>query len=148
MEKNKIIPSKIHLFKIEVVDSYINDAITKNDADFDFNVAHSVQHNLQDERVKIKLLINLLLKTNTTVGVKFNIDFHYKIDDLNDHYQNDTNNRPIFNGLFIATILGISFSTARGVLYAKLSETKLNNLILPVIDPVKMIPTNTKKPPK
>ncbi|RXP54547.1 hypothetical protein EC396_09195 [Lutibacter sp. HS1-25] len=146
MEKNKIIPAKIHPFKIEIIDSYINDAITDNDADFDFNVAHKVQHNLEDERIKIQLLINLLLKTDATIGVKFNIDFHYKITDLKDHYENDANNRPIFSGLFIATILGISFSTARGILFGKLSETKLNNLILPVIDPVKMLATNNQKP--
>lgn len=139
MEKRKIIPEKIHPFKIEIIDSYINDKLAENDANFEFSVAHTIQHNLKDERIKIKLLINLLLETDKNIGTKFNIDFHYNVSDLKDHYQIDENNKPIFTGIFVATMLGISFSTARGIMFSKLSETKLSNLILPVIDPVKMI---------
>lgn len=144
MEKRKIIPDKIHPFKIEIIDSYINDNLTGNDADFEFSVAHTIQHNLADERIKIKLMINLLLKNDTNIGVKFNIDFHYNVLDLKDHYQLDENNKPIFAGIFVATMLGISFSTARGILFSKLMETKLSNLILPVIDPLKMIAPKNK----
>lgn len=139
MEKNKIIPTKIHPFKIEVIDSYINDNTGDKEPNFDFSVAHTVQHNLKDERIKIALFINLLSKTNNEVGIKFNIDFHYKIDDLEDHYQLNENKSPVFSLLFIATIVGISFSTARGIIFSQLQNTKLNSLILPVIDPVKML---------
>jgi|APDee1175537692_1029409.scaffolds.fasta_scaffold00142_7 hypothetical protein len=139
MEKTKIIPAKIHPLKIEVIDSYINDNIENKNPNFDFSIAHAVQHNLKDERIKITLFINLLSDTNNEIGIKFNIDFHYKIDDLEDHYKLNENNTPIFSMLFIATIVGISFSTARGIIFSQLQNTKLNNLILPVIDPIKMI---------
>jgi len=139
MGKNKIIPDKIHLLKIEVVDSYVNDNITDKNDNFSFSIANNIQHNLKDELLKTTLFINLLQENDNNIGIKFNIAFHYKIDDLKDHYKTDDNNNPVFSGLFIATILGISFSTSRGIIYSKLSETKLNNLILPVIDPVKIL---------
>lgn len=139
MEKNKIIPAKIHPFKIEVIDSYINDNLENKEPNFDFSVAHTVQHNLKDGRIKITMFINLLSDTNNEVGIKFNIDFHYKIDDLEDHYQLNENKSPVFSLIFIATIVGISFSTARGIIFSQLQNTKLNSLILPVIDPIKML---------
>ena len=65
--------------------------------------------------------------------------FHFKIENLNNFYQKDENDMPVFNGNFVATLLGISISTARGILFEKLSGNGINNIIIPVMSPQKLL---------
>ena len=55
MAKNLIIPEKIKLFNIEVVNTYINDDTINDNLNLEFSIAHNTKHNLKDERVKIEL---------------------------------------------------------------------------------------------
>jgi len=142
MTEQIIIPEKIHLNHIDVIQSSIKaSASAVKSLDIQLNVGHTIMHNLKDERIKIGLIIDLQSdsdKLDNEVSIKFNIDFHYKIDDLINHYELDKNKMPVFSGQFIATLLGISFSTARGIIYQKLSDTNLKDIMLPVVSPQKM----------
>lgn len=139
MGENLIIPEKIKLFHIEVVNTYVNDDTIKDNLNLEFSVAHNTKHNLKDERVKIELFINLLSKEE--IGVKFHVDFHFLVKDLKDQYALNENNTPMFSGQFIATLLGISFSTARGIIYERLLNSNLSGLILPIVSPHKILKT-------
>lgn len=142
MAENPIIPDKIKLFHIDVVSTYINDKTIDKNLNLEFTVAHNTKHNLKDERVKIELFINLL--SHQVIGVKFHIDFHYNITDLNLHYELDENKTPLFSGQFIATLIGISFSTARGLIFQQLQETNFKGIILPIVSPLKMLASKKK----
>jgi hypothetical protein len=137
MAENLIIPEKIKLFNIEVVNTYINDDTINDNLNLEFSVAHNTKHNLKDERVKIELFINLLSKEE--IGVKFHIDFHFIIKDLKDQYNLNEDKTPIFSGQFIATLIGISFSTARGLIFQQLQDTNFKGMILPVVSPFRML---------
>lgn len=137
MEENLIVPEKIKLFNIEVVNTYINDDTINENLNLEFSVAHNTKHNLKDERVKIELFINLL--SQEEIGVKFHINFYFIVEDLKDQYKLNEDKIPIFSSQFIATLLGISFSTARGLIFQQLQETKFKGMILPVISPIKML---------
>ncbi|QXP69198.1 hypothetical protein H0I29_11200 [Polaribacter sp. R2A056_3_33] len=137
MSENSIIPEKIKLFQIDVVNTYINDDTINENLNLGFSVAHNTKHNLKDERVKIELFVNLI--SNEDIGVKFHIDFHYAVEDLKEQYNLNENNTPMFSGQFIATLLGISFSTARGLIFQQLQETKFKGMILPIVSPMKML---------
>lgn len=142
MEENKIIPENINLFHLNIVESRITDTIQKKESVYQVNVAHTTMHNLADERLKIGLLIDIKNDSTVNKGVSnahFNIDFHYKISDLKSFYTLDENSAPVFSGLLIATLLGISFSTARGLIYERLSETNLKGIILPIVSPSKIL---------
>ncbi|MDA9056600.1 hypothetical protein N9K49_01975 [Flavobacteriaceae bacterium] len=141
MAENLIIPEKIKLFNIDVVDTYINDDTVNDNLNLEFRVAHNTQHNLKDERVKIELFINLL--SQEKIGVKFHIDFHFSIRDLSDQYKLNESNVPVFSHQFIATLLGISFSTARGLIFQQLQDTNFKGMILPVVSPYKMLVSRT-----
>ncbi|WP_159951376.1 hypothetical protein [Polaribacter septentrionalilitoris] len=142
MADNVIIPDKIKLFHIDVVSTYINDNTIDENLNLEFSVAHNTRHNLNDERVKIELFINLL--SHQEIGVKFHIDFHYNIKDLENHYELNENEIPIFSGQFIATLIGISFSTARGLIFQQLQETNFKGMILPIVSPLKMLESQKK----
>lgn len=142
MAENLIIPEKINLFNIDVVSTYINDNTINDNLNLEFSVAHNTKHNLKDERVKIELFINLL--SQEEIGVKFHIDFHFIVKDLKDQYKLNENKVPIFSSQFIATLIGISFSTARGLIFQQLQDTNFKGMILPIVSPFKML--ESRKP--
>lgn len=136
----KIVPRNIQLFRIEVIESSIRESPIEKTSEFKINVAHTIMHNLKDERLKIGLHIELNGKENPeTVRADFVIDFHFKIKNFTDFYVLKENNRLTFSGLLIATLLGLSFSTARGIIFEKFSNTKFQGVILPVVDPKEML---------
>lgn len=140
----KIIPEEINLFHIDILEHQIGQPKVKLYID----VAHTVMHNLKEEKVKLNLKINL----ETCKGdnkkcpfAHFDIDFHYHIKNLENFYTLNNNQQPTFNALLIVTLLGISFSTARGIIYEKLTANSIKNIILPIVSPQKMlIKTNNK----
>lgn len=141
----KIIPEEITLFHIDILESSIKDISEKKPSEFNINVAHTIMHNLKDQRVKIGLLIDLSTKNNPNGGkANFRIDFHFHVYNLNNFYELKQDNQPVFSWLLIATLLGLSFSTARGIIFERLSNTNLKHIILPVVDPKNMLPLQKK----
>ena len=137
MAENIIIPEKIKLSHIKIVNTYIDDDTINDNLNLEFSVVHNTKHNLKRERIKIELFIRLL--SSEGIVIKFHIDFYFEIKDLKDQYKLNKNNEPIFFGQFIATLLGISFSTARGIVFQQLQDTSIKGLILPVVSPFKML---------
>lgn len=139
-----IIAEEIELFHIDIIKSEIKEAGKITNPDYNLNVAHKTSHNLQDERVRIKLLIHLANK-QTEAGkneASFEIDFHFKIKNLDNFFSfKEESKIPIFAANLIATLLGISFSTVRGLLYERLANTNFQGVILPVVSPGKMLKT-------
>lgn len=136
-----IVPSEIHLIHVDVLESYVKDAAVRGDkSEFGLNIGHTVMHNLKDERVKIGLRVNIKLKnTPEDSEATFIIDFHFQIENLNKFYSTEESGQIVFSGLFIATLLGLSFSTARGIVLERLSNTNFSGIILPVIDPKELL---------
>ena len=147
MKKNiSIIPEEIELFHIEILNSKIREGNKPPKSSYDIEVAHKTGHNLSDERIRIKLLIILSDHPRKEEGNKldFEIDFHYKVQNLHNFYDILEDDTPMFSRNLIATLLGISFSTARGMLYERLANTNFRGVILPVISPIKMLETKSK----
>lgn len=137
MDENKIVPSKIHLTNIkwEKENTILyKDKLEKN-PEYDIIVSHNMMHNLEKEVVKIRLFLDvnaLIDETPIEQGGSYEVDFFYKIDDLKDHYQIN-NDKPLFSGVFVSTLLGISYSTLRGMLFNTWKDSYLSNVIIPVI---------------
>lgn len=142
-----IIPEEIELFHIEILNSKIREGVKPSKPSYNIEVAHKTGHNLKDERIKIKLLINISdhPKQEDCNKVDYEIDFHFKIQNLDNFYEIKEDKTPIISGNLIATLLGICFSTARGMLYERLANTNFQGVILPVVSPIKMLATKTKK---
>lgn len=145
-KETKIVPEEINLFHIDIVESSVKEVSEKRTGEFNINVAHTTMHNLKDQRVKIGLHIDLSTKDNSNGGkANFIIDFHFQVKNLNNFYELKDENHPVFSGLLIATLLGLSFSTARGIIFERLSNTNLQGIILPVVDPKDMLQMRVKQ---
>lgn len=136
-DSNQIIPEKIHLNQIKWIkeDTIISqDKLSKNPV-YNFSIAHNMMHNLEKEIVKIRLFVDMsgdIDGKEINQGGNYEVDFLFQIDDLKNHFQ-ILEDKPVFNGLFVATLLGICYSTIRGMLFSTWKETILNGVILPVI---------------
>jgi len=138
MENAQIVPSKIHLTNIKTVKENTVLYNGKLDAKpiYDIQVSHSMMHNLDKELVKIRLYLDVSAEINGKTinqGGNYEIDFFFKIEDLKDHYQIN-NEKPLFGGVFVCTLLAISYSTLRGMMFNLWKDTYLNSLIVPIIN--------------
>jgi hypothetical protein len=142
MEKTpQIIAEEIHLLKIDVVQNRIDASSFKKVAKPTLGIGHKLMHNLKDERVKFELVFSFKdSKENELLFVQ--IDFHFHIEKMNQFYQLKEENKPIFSALMIATLLGISLSTARGIIFEKLESNGISNVIIPVVSPQKLLGAN------
>jgi hypothetical protein len=138
MENAQIVPSKIHLTNIKTVKE--NTVLYNGNLDakpiYDIQMSHSMMHNLDKELVKIRLYLDVSAEINDRTinqGGNYEIDFFFKIEDLKDHYQIN-NEKPLFGGVFVCTLLAISYSTLRGMMFTLWNDTYLNSLILPIIN--------------
>lgn len=138
MDNTQIIPSKIHLTNIKTIkeDTFLLDEKLNVKPTYDIKVAHSMMHNLDKELVKIRLFLDITAVIDTksiNQGGNYEVDFFFKIEDLNNHYQIN-NEKPLFSGIFVTTLLAISFSTLRGMMFSQWKDTYLQSVILPVIN--------------
>lgn len=134
---NQIFPEKIHLIQIKriVENTYILDKKLNKMPIYAFNMAYHVMHNLESETIKIRLYVDVDgLVDNQIInqGGNYEIDFIYKIDDIQDQYEL-IDGKAIFKGLFVSTLLAISYSTLRGILFQLWTDTIMQNVVLPVI---------------
>ncbi len=140
---NNVIPEKIHLLQIKWVKQHnviLKNKLAKNPS-YNFQMAHNMMHNLQREVVKIRLFLDMsgeIEGKTINQGGNYEIDFLFRIDDLKDHY-NIVDNKPVFSGVFVSTLLAISFSTMRGMLFMLWNDTVLQQVILPVISPPELL---------
>lgn len=138
-----IIPKEIHLLKVEVVQQKLDLAAFKEYKKHKLNVGQKFLHNLKEDRVKFEFVFSFSGDHNQDL-LFFQIDFHFHVENLKNFYEINKKNHPVFKTYFISTLIGISFSTARGIIFEKLNNAGLPNILIPVIAPQDMIITNKK----
>ncbi|NQD70185.1 hypothetical protein HP439_05560 [Sphingobacterium shayense] len=132
MKSGKIIPEKIELRKIIPQKEYFDNHCDLSDKKFALRIAQRVQHNLEKKSFKITLLISFLCEG--TKFAEYLYEFIYEVDNILDFLVEEKEDK-VFTGQIVGTLIGISYSTLRGLLYGKMGETNLNGFILPVINP-------------
>ncbi len=143
MKAAPIIVQDIHLLRVEVVQQKLDVTAFKKHRQYQLTVGHKLAHNLTDERLKMEIVFSFENNKNENL-LFFQIDFHFHVAHLSNFYELNTENNPVFSGHFIATLLGISFSTARGIILEKLNNAGIPNIILPVVSPQEMIMKSSK----
>lgn len=142
--RTHIDPEKIHLSGIEKVaikhDSLEKELKSKKDIKIRF--AHLSGFNLDDQRYLLGLKAVFELSESSSTEPKryvFRYNFHFKVDNLEEMYEIREDGSPFFKKLFVATLAGISYSTLRGIVFEKSSESDWGPLILPVVNPSKLL---------
>lgn len=134
---NQIIPENIHLNQIHwiIQNTVILEKKLVKNPSYDFKIAYNMMHNLEKGIVKISLFVDVNGVINAKAinqGGNYEVDFVFEIDAMNDQYE-IVEDKPVFGGLFVSTLLAISYSTLRGMFFEIWKETVLHGVILPVI---------------
>lgn len=125
-------PNLIHLLDITPQQDFlqVTEAIAHENPLM--KVAQKVQHDLEQQLVKVTLQITL--STDAELKASFLYDFVYKVDNLSEYIVGNEE-KTVFTAQFVGTLLGISYSTMRGIFYQKFKELNVSEILLPVINP-------------
>jgi hypothetical protein len=149
MSNEKIIdPEKIHLINIKTIKGNIDaaydidvNAITGHE--FSFELGTGI--NKDDNVIGINLLVNIVAKDNTnqmlSIKGSYTHEIIFIVDNLKDFLEPDEsdNNKYKIDGGLGSTIVSIAYSTIRGIIFTRTQGTSLGSVILPVINPKKLM---------
>ena len=144
--KSKIIPEKIHIEKINVIQCHINtgDSYLNNPIKWD-NISIGIKkedaYNFENKGCRFRLFFKcaaMIGNKEVDLDAEIGIEFHFKIDNFEDFVTREGDHNKISMDLG-ATLLAIAFSTSRGILLEKTQNTYFRGIILPVVDPVAVL---------
>jgi len=141
MEKPPVTAEKIHLVRILPSREYFDYQYALADKELRLSVAQSTKHNLDKKSFKISL--SVLLEYEGQKIADYLYDFIFQVENL-EEYIREKDDKPLFSGTLISTLLTIAYSTLRGILHAKLADTQLKDFILPVINPNELLKSKMK----
>lgn len=139
-------PEKISLINFKLVKEQV-------DAPEDFDL-RKVENYTSDNSLQFGFnLDDKLVKTNFTIKIKtaskdkntdeatgnFHLVYIFHIENLKDLAKPDVNNLIELNPALGNALSSITYSTSRGILITRLQGTALQNFVLPVINPNKLL---------
>lgn len=145
-DKNVFDPEKITLIEFKMIKGQV-------DTPENFDISKVVGHQLDNS---LQLGFNLddkLAKADFTVSVKtdskgeneseatgnFHLIFIYRIENLEELVTSDRNQRLSLNPSLANALSSVTYSTSRGILLTRLQGTALQNFVLPIINPNKLL---------
>ena len=142
IQTDKITPAEIVLLKsaISSTDAYLENPVKPDKTDMGLRTESRFDFVDNTARFRLHILLDGQNADGIPLGLEaeFTIDYYYIVENLPDfivHHNGDTLVHPILG----ATLLGISFSTSRGIVMERTKGTPLAGFILPVINPMQTL---------
>ncbi|MGB5931340.1 MAG: hypothetical protein WBH03_24380 [Cyclobacteriaceae bacterium] len=163
MKKKKIDPEKIILSGLRIIKaSFEINADHMDDQQVIDNINIGLKSesafNFEEKNHRFRLFFKVTGRegeeSKMVCEADYGIEFHYHIENLEDFLIKDDEMPGCYSvdGALGATIAGISYSTSRGIILERTQTTDFRGVILPVIDPGKLLQgdsysnMNTAKP--
>lgn len=148
--EKKIEPEKIQIVNIRTIKGNIEaptDVNMEVIAGHKFNFEAELGFNKAEKLVGIQLMvyIDAMDKGGSLLNItgSYTHEVVFRVDNIDDFVQLDTDEkaREIFqiDELMGSTLMSITYSTVRGIIYSRTQGTSLGMVILPVIDPKKLL---------
>lgn len=145
-DKNVFDPEKITLIDFKMIKGQV-------DTPENFDISKVVGHQLDNTLQLGFNLDNKLAKADFTVSVKtdskgeneneatgnFHLIFTYRIENLEELATPQKNKRLNLNTGLANALSSVTYSTSRGILLTRLQGTALQNFVLPIINPNKLL---------
>jgi hypothetical protein len=139
-------PERIHIVKTTIVKCHIDspfDFDSEKAKGHDFSMNFDLGFNLEDKLVKSDFKLEITTKSEGENVEESKGEFHlvyvFHVENLEELAIPDKNYRIELNGGLGNALASITYSTTRGILFARLKGTALENFVLPVIDPNKLL---------
>lgn len=143
-------PQKIHLQTIRIIkehldctDEFLEDPVPIESFVFGHDYSQAVNLDVLGLRSRLYLRLKGLDQKENDLGIEaeYGVEFHFEVENLQDFTEPPENDIVKLKGALPATIAGMSYSTARGIIWEKLSGTSFSHIVLPVINPVELLKT-------
>ena len=141
-EQRKLVPEKVSIVNTQILKCNIDcpfDFSLDNVQGHKYNLEFDMAFNLKDSLIKANIELKVSTKSNEQVENEATGDFHFiyifHVENLLELAIPDKNNEIALHGGLGNALASISYSTSRGILFARLKGTGLENFMLPVIDP-------------
>lgn len=139
---NPIIPEKIRIVQIAITRSNVDcDLESLKDKDvhgFEMKVGHNIAYNFDDKMCRVRLRLEFIGVSedheHLELNGNFTFEYHFLVENMEDLIKRIKNGIQL-DRLLPATLLGMSYSTARGVILERTSNTPFSGIILPAVDP-------------
>lgn len=127
---------------IEIISQSVSSApeegIRTNEIDYTIQI--NIKYDANIGMVHILPEISLTSKIDKSELAKFAIQCSYEVINYNEAIPINESNQPAIPVPFLHTLISISLSTSRGIIYSSCRGTFLQNAILPIIDPKSFFP--------
>jgi len=144
-----IIPDKIHIISVKLTNANVTSDVSNDEfkQEESLKVSYSAETGFSEEgnNCQIKFTVNFSPDEDSAQGIQFSAEFTivfvFVIDNLDEF---KIPNDKVANGFLIdsilgATLMGIVYSTSRGIILTRTAGTILDSVILPVIDPAELL---------
>ncbi|MBS1622309.1 MAG: hypothetical protein JSS80_11805 [Bacteroidetes bacterium] len=152
--ERKIEADKIHILNIRTLKGNIDaasEANTDKIAGHQFNFKLTTGINPADKVVGLQLLVNISAvdKDNKPLNIQgsYTHEMLFQVDNLEEFIENNNSGNLIDAGLG-STLISIIYSTVRGIICTRTQGTSLGQVVLPVIDPKRLMNVVEKKEEK
>jgi len=143
----KIEPEKIHLVKLQTLKGLLDNAAYGKDRpinDYDYFFDASIGVNATEKVVGVKLVVEVkAIKTAqepSELVAAYTHELIFVIDNLDDFTDVlEGQPQPKVDRLMLGTLLGITYSTVRGIIYTRTQGENMKGILLPVIDPKQLL---------
>ena len=146
--KTEVIPEKIHVVAVNIIqanlettDKFLDNPVSISN--FQVQMGHETAFNTPAKLARYRLYITLeaVDEKEAKVGasVYYGIEFRYQINNLEDFVIDEKDDHPMIDVNIGTTLLAMSYSTARGIIYERTRGTFFNGVLIPVIDPSKVL---------
>jgi hypothetical protein len=140
-------PELIHVISMNVYKASVNtsDEYLDNPTPFEnISVAYAQDsaYNIEEKGVRIRLeaILEGHDDDDKPLGLEaeYGIEFHFVVDNIEDFIDEEEDEVEI-KGILWGTLMGIAYSTARGIIFDRTQGTFFKGVIIPVIDPKKLV---------
>lgn len=142
----KIEPEKISIQALQTIKGSIESPAnlsfaTNGEHSFEFDLQYAVSPGEKNVGIIIEAIIKGIWPSQPSIQVKasFTHELVFKVENLDDFIDIVEGSAPIVDKLMMGTLIGIAYSTIRGIIYTRTQGTALKGAILPVVDPKKFI---------
>lgn len=151
--KGRILPEKIHLLSINIFSAKLDteEAFLESPQrikGFEFGIAHETAHSFEDKHSRFRLYFTMDARNEEEeplgVTVEYGIEFHFYVENFQDFIIESEGKELQMDSALPATLLGMAYSTSRGIIFERTRGTFFEGVILPVIDPFKALTENHK----
>lgn len=143
-------PEKIHIVNMVIVKCHIDNPfefLPEKAKGHVFNLSFDLGFNLEDKLIKADFKVDITTKSEGENQIEAHGEFHFvyvfHVENLEELAIPDKKYQIELNGGLGNSIASITYSTTRGILFARLKGTALENFVLPVINPNKLLNLNT-----